>query len=251
MIKKICDFIDSIFIDAENKNWKLFISKILILLLAFVTLFMIGCCFIDFCYKYIDYIAIGVGAVLAIIWGIYFLLCKFRDLFRKQDNPTPQQNTTAPYYDPYILDQTYDKLKEGFFVMIREIADVIHVAKPTRSSQLEAHIHHSIVENSPIYHFLLAKSGKECDIENIHAVLERRIEQMLNNHEFPDITQTNLLYNGQAYPYIMIDKIRDLQQYIQIDVAIANKYYCQYQSRKGFNKVNASPIDVELDDTDF
>lgn len=240
------------FTNVENKEWKKAFAKAVVLGLGLGTLCILCCYFIRFCYRYIEYIAIGIGGVLAIIWGIYFILSKFKDLFNKKDNTPPQPNTpTTVHYDPVTLENTYKLLRAGLCTVVGEIGELINVRKPASYTQLDAPTNYTIVANAPIYHLLLNKIGTECDTYEVHGILQTVIEQKLNNFAFPGISQSTFFYNSQAYPLIMIDDVKDLGQFIQVDMALANEYYCRYREQKLFKSVNASPINVELDDTDF
>lgn len=47
-------------------------------------------------------------------------------------------------------------------------------------------------------------------------------------------------YNGQSYPALMIDNVRDLGSYVQIDVAIASEYYYKYRESRIYNHMSSS-----------
>ena len=80
--------------------------------------------------------------------------------------------------------------------------------------------------------------------------LQNAIEQRLNNNEVDGITQTAYFYNGQVVPSIMIDNVREMGNYVQIDVAIASDYYCKYRERRIYENMNSSDS-ANVHDRDF
>ena len=57
-------------------------------------------------------------------------------------------------------------------------------------------------------------------------------------------------YNGQAYPAIMVDKVLDCGNMLQIDIAIASEYYCKYREQRIYNSMNSTSIG-NMQDYDF
>ena len=80
--------------------------------------------------------------------------------------------------------------------------------------------------------------------------MQNAIEQRLNNNEIDGITQTAYFYNGQVFPAIMVDNVREMGNYVQVDVAIASDYYCKYRERRIYENM-ASGNSSSIYDRDF
>lgn len=121
-----------------------------------------------------------------------------------------------------------------------EVADIVKLRKPASLSQMDAPTHYDVIARVPVYHFLATKLTDDVDLFDLTGILQNTIEQKLNNHELDGIQQTSFFYNGQAYPSLMVDNIRDLGSYVQIDVAIASEHYCRYRENWIYNSISQS-----------
>lgn len=138
-------------------------------------------------------------------------------------------------HDPNILENTYEMVRNHVCTVLNEVGDVVKLRKPATLSQLDAPNHHDIIGNTPIYHYLALKQTNEFDIFNTTGIIQNRINQKLNNQELDGITQTSIFYNGASYPTLMVDNIRDLGQWVQIDMALSTPLYIQHRQRRIYN----------------
>lgn len=238
--QKICE-------DIENKKWLSAIAKFiaLVLVAACVILCLLWLCVLA--YQYVDYIIIVVGGTACIIAFFRSLITKKPD---KQDITPVQAQQSFIQYDPITLENTYKLVRAGMCYVVGELADIIAVRKPASHSQMDAPTHYDIVSNVPIYHLLVAKTGGMIDTYTITGILQNAIEQKLNNNEFNGISQAVFFYNGQVYPAIMVDKVLDCGNMLQIDIAIASEYYCKYREQRIYNSMNSTSIG-NMQDYDF
>lgn len=180
----------------------------------------------------IEEIVVTIGAIAC------FFMILFSFLPKKQ--PKVVQDTSIMEYDPITLEATYKIIRKNLCSVLGDIGEIVKLRKPATLSQLDAPTHFDIISKAVVYHFLALKQSDEIDTFNIIGILQNAIEQRLNNNELEGITQTIFFYNGQAYPSIMIDNVKDLGNYVQIDVAIASEFYCKYRERRIYNNMNQS-----------
>lgn len=233
--------------DLTHKKWVRGIFKCL--LVAVVLLCMILCLLglVVLIYQNVEYIIIVVGGVGCMIAFVRSALPE-RPLKQKEEvQSQPEENVTMQY-DTIMLESTYKRVREGFFNIILEIADIIGVRKPASHSQMDAPTHYDIIANVPIYHLLIAKTDAEKDAYTIMGILQNVLEQKLNNNEFYGISQNVHFHNGQAYPSIMVDNVRDLGNMLQIDIAIVSGNYCRYREQRMYNRMNSNLFDNTRDD---
>lgn len=231
----IVKFLDSIEDDFHYKKWGSFILKILLSCLVIVCMAWTIAQLILIIYYNIDYIIIVVGGLACFIAFIRSLMPK-RKTEPKRENVPVQNNMKQVQFDPVILENNYESIKEGIFLCLLELPDDIKIKKPDFHNQIDAPVHYDIVVNTPIYHFYIMKNG-ESDIGKIQEFLQKIIERKLNNHEFSNISNSTFIYNGQIYPALMIDKVLNVGQHIRVDISVVNPYYCQYRQQRMMNNL--------------
>lgn len=121
------------------------------------------------------------------------------------------------------------------------------VQKPWKDSEGNERISYSaniMQDNGTIIDTIrLSKEQFECVEANKPYTLEADFGTGKNggyNNEIEGITQSAFFYNGQTYPSIMVDNVRDVGSYIQVDLAIASEYYCKYRERRIYNNMAQS-----------
>lgn len=246
VIKDIIKIIYSIDSDINQKKWVRGIAKCLLLVIVGVCTVLCVLWFIALLYNHIDYVIIVVGGIGSIILIIRSALPERPK--QREEVVRIQKSESTIEYDTITLESTYKRIREGMFHIIIEIADLIGVKKPASFSQMDAPTHYDIISNVPVYHLLVAKTGSENDVYTVMGLLQNVLEQKLNNNEFNGITQTVFFYNGQAYPSIMIDNVRNLGNMLQIDVVIVSGHYCRYRERRIHEQLNKNLFDNPRDD---
>lgn len=197
------------------------------------------------------YISTNFDAIVKVVGGTFLAVIMLIYMLPKR-KPTPVLPETTNSYDPVVLNSTYNLLRENMLCIINEVADMLRLRIPAAASQLDAPVHHDIVSNSAVFHFLCGKQDSSIAVDSYEAIgiMQNTLERRLNNHELIGITQTTTFYNGMAYPAIMVDNVQDLGRYIQIDVAIANENYLRYRTSRIYknmgNETSVSPRDRDF-----
>jgi hypothetical protein len=231
--------------DYEDKKWGWLALKIigLMVILCCTTLLLVALGFKLI--EHINQIVVTIGSISCFFLILYSFIPKKK---KEPDFQSPDSNILE--YDPITLENTYRTLRRGLSIVIGEVADTIKVKTPSSLSQLDCPTHFTVISRSIIYHFLVAKiSTAEFDVSRANGILQNAIENKLNNQEMDGITQSCFFYNGQIYPSLLIDNVKDLGQYVQIDIAIASDYYCAYRSRRIQNMMQTGNIAIK--DRDF
>lgn len=237
LIKKVYDSLDN---DCNNKHWWRFIFKLLSIILVAASMGLLLFSIAIVIINNIENIVITIGAI-----GCFFAIIFGK--FSQKRVDSPQQDNTMMEYDPITLENTYKIVRKCLCNVLCEVSDIIKVRKPASLSQMDAPIHYDVVAKAPIYHFLATKLTNDVDLFNLEGILQNTIEQKLNNHELDGMPQMSYFYNGQAYPALMVDNVRELGNYIQIDIAIASEHYCKYRERRIYNNMSQSDSDRPTD----
>lgn len=240
LFKKIYTSLDN---DCKNGRWWRFGFKILGLILVCLCIAFLIFSITVVIINNIENIVITIGAI-----GCCFaIIC---NIFSEKKAETAPPDTSIMEYDPITLENTYKMIRKNLCTVLGEITDIVKLKKPASLSQMDAPTHYDVIARAPVYHFLALKLSDEIDMFNLVGILQNTIEQKLNNHELDGIPQISYFYNGQAYPALMVDNIRDLGNYVQIDIAIASEYYCKYRNSRIYNNMNQSsagrPIDKDF-----
>ncbi len=242
MKKRLLKIYDSLNDDFNNQNWMKFALKILGLLIAVSCLiFVIGVIILN--------IAYNIEAIMLLIGFAIMGYGMISEIFSQKAKISIPQETSSLEYDPTLLEkliQCYEKLMYNSW----EIAEIAKLRRPVSLSQMDAPVHYDIISKVPIYHFLVLKQSRDIDPFCLTGILQNAIEQKINNHELDGISQTTYFYNGQIYPILMVDNVRDLGQYVQIDMAIVNDFYCKYRNSRIYNSMNYSN-NTQHTDKDF
>ena len=195
----------------------------------------------------LDAIIITIGIICFIVGGILSILPKRKSEPESKDSTYPDNFLM---YDPITLENTYKLIGNNLCMVLGEICDIIKVKKPYNQSQIDAPTHYTTVANVPIYHYLVSKQGGEVDTYMVMGILQNSFEQKLNNYELPGLSQSVFFYNGQAYPALMIDAVQDFGNFIQINMAVASEYYCQYREHRLYQNTissnNSKPHDKDF-----
>lgn len=219
----------------EEKRWWKFAGHILLIIFGALSTgaFLGG--IISLFLNYGEEIAMMIGGICFIIMAIIGFSSKKKEV---PALPEPAQAS----YDPVFLNSTYSLLRTNMVSILAETADMLHLRVPSTSSQIETPVHHDIVSNSAIFHFMCGKQDLSVKTDPFEAmgIIQSVLERRLNNRELMGITQTTTFYNGMAYPAIMVDNVQDLGRYIQIDIAITNENYLRYRTNRLYCNVNDS-----------
>ena len=244
MIERLKKFFHSFVDDYANRSWVRLATKLVFTILVGGSIaFIIGNIALVIINN-IENIVITIGAIFCFIWGISSLMTK------SEPPKTAELPAPALEYDPITLESTYRLLRKTLCSIVGDVSEIIKVRKPTTLSQMDCPTHFDVISKAVIYHLLLTKTSEDFDALGASGILQNAIEQRLNNNEVDGITQTAYFYNGQVVPSIMIDNVREMGNYVQIDVAIASDYYCKYRERRIYENMNSSDS-ANVHDRDF
>lgn len=235
------DFLCNLF---QDKKWgKLLIHIAAILLGTICSGLLLG--------KIWYYISTNFDAIVKVVGGTFLSVIMLIYMLPKR-KPTPVLPEDTNGYDPVLLGNTYTLLRQNLLCIISEVSDMLHLRIPAAPSQLDAPVHHDLVSNSVIYHYLCGKQDSALGIDTYEAIgiIQNTLERRLNNHELAGITQTTTFYNGIAYPSLMVDNVQDMGRYIQIDIAIANENYLRYRTSRIYKSMS-NGTSVSPHDRDF
>lgn len=240
LFNKIYDSVKKSF---DEKKWGKFIFKMLIILIAAFCVSVVIALILSVIISNIKQIIMAIGLILILLITLFSIIPKRRPV------PVPPDNTIMTY-DPITLENTYRMIRKNLCSVIGEVSDFVKLKKPASLSQMDTPTHYDVVAKAIIYHYIILKQTNDIDLFDLSGILQNTIEQKLSNHELDGIPQISFFYNGQSYPALMIDNIRDLGNYIQIDVAIASEFYCKYRESRIYNNMNNSNGD-KPNDRDF
>lgn len=233
---------ESLKADYENLAWiPLVLKSLLLLLVSACTLLLIGLTAMTIVNN-IENILVTVGAIGCMFWFL-------AEMVRPKPAPALPEPSVMEY-DPITLENTYKMIRKNLCTVLGEVGEMVRLKKPASFSQMDAPTHYDVIAKAPIYHYLARKASEEIDPFSMVGILQNSIEQKLNNRELDGITQTAYFYNGQVYPSLMVDNVRDLGAYVQIDIAIASEYYCKYREARIYNQMDQAetvrPCDREF-----
>ena len=241
IFKDIKNIIGSIAEDFHNGKWILGILEIIILVMAGASIVLVVILICQQVYNNIDYI------ILAIL-GFFIVVALWRHFFP----PQPQQQVEMPVenntmvYNPAFLEDTYSMLLTNISPIIMEKADIMQLQRIMASYELECPIHYTI-KGFVLYHILIGKINENVDTQKVLEILQNAISQKLSNSGFIGIGEAYYLYNGRALPRIMIDNVRDLGNFVQVDIVITDEAYCQYYYQRLQNKISNASVSKPRD----
>jgi hypothetical protein len=217
----------------ENNEWFKLVLKVIALQVVLICTGLVLLMVAVFIIEHIEKIVIVIGAVASIV--IIFLSF----IPKKAGKPEALPETVLEY-DPITLETTYRLIRKNICSVVGDVYEIIKVRKPTNLSQMDCPTHYDVVAKAIIYHLLLTKTSEKFDAMSASGILQNALEQRLNNNELDGITQTAYFYNGQIFPAIMVDNVREMGNYVQIDIAIASDYYCKYRERRIYESLSSS-----------
>lgn len=232
--------------DFDNRKWGKLLVKIIFADVVIACMLMCLCGLAKLIYINIDYIIIVVGGIGCIIALIHSMLPKRTP---KQDIPPQPVGENALQYDPVDMEEKYSMLAGHLANMLIEESEILKLQKPNNPQQLEAPLHWEVKYNVPFYYYMAAKTASSVDTNNVKNVLQRIIERKLNNDELPGIYPPVYFFNGQPCPAIVVDNIKETDNFVQIDIVWTNDYYGAYRKQRIYNSqrtINHQPQDKEF-----
>lgn len=232
--------------DFDNKKWGKLLAKGTFFAVVIV-------CMLLCLYGLAKLIYINIGYIIIVVGGIGCIIALIRSMLPKrtpkQDIPPQPVVENTLQYDPVDMENNYIMLANHLANMLSEESEMLKLQKPNNPRQLEAPLHWEVKYNVPFYYYIVAKTASSVDINNMMNVLQRIIERKLNNNELPGIYPTVYFFNGQPCPAIVVDNIKETDNFVQIDIVWTNEYYSAYRKQRIYNSQRT--INHQLQDKEF
>ena len=148
--------------------------------------------------------------------------------------------------DLMTAENNYSAVGKCLFAVLKDAAATLSLVAPTSLSDLEPQIRVSDNGSYILLHYVCQKRS-DVDTDIIKEVLNNRIAQKLRADEFHHLSDTYCNYDGRNYPIIMVDDVIDVKAYVNIDMVMTNKAYCEHLCNKSVAERNYT----DFKDIDF
>lgn len=185
---------------------------------------------------------------LAFVSVIVFLsmLLKIRNTDKKTNVPT------NAIVDRQTVEHNYEVLRCVLFQILPDIGETVHIQTASTYSELDAPVKYVKRDGVIFYKFLCTKSKAEIDVKIVRDVLQNRIRQRLMAKEIDGINApTSHLYNGVAYPRIIVDSVSNSEVYVEITLVFASDSYIEQIQQQKLYTYELSKIKNNTWDNDF
>ncbi|WP_160690741.1 hypothetical protein [Clostridium sp. C2-6-12] len=249
MIKKFFDMLNKLYDDGEYLQFILYI--ILVVMFSFVLIIPTYYAFENlflFVEQRFDEILVIVGGYV-----MFYLWWKDKTKNREEKNMKLLKDSSLAKEnnEKVLCESNYVTIRQCLFSTLLENAEILNLKKPEKLSELDSPS--KIISKGNVYmcQFVLVKNG-EINSDKIQEMLQLRIVQKLNTFEYAGIQQTSFIYNGNAYPILLIDEVCDNGTFVQIDITWASEKYCDLLNTRAHAKMQQlQPRNVNVYDKDF
>ena len=176
--------------------------------------------------KVFQFIALN-GEFLIMLRIVFFSIWTyFYNKFKNKTEIVEPPIQHNPPVDKISLQYNYEVLRKVLYQVIPDIAESVNLRSPERFSELDPPTKWFNRADVTFYNFVCAKtSALDCNL--VKEVLQMRISQRLNANEIEGIkVSTAHLFNGQAFPRIMVDNVSQSGSYCEICLVFVNDAYC-------------------------
>ena len=234
----------------KNKNYKKLILISVIALGLAVGAVLSALAVGKFLIEKSDTIILG-GSVIVV--AVYFINRFFqnrseeqqrkRQLFLDKQVQVEKQNDEAK---KIAAETSYNVVRECLYLVLRDTAESLKLIKPVSVSSIDTPYHFI---DKGTYILLCYKCQKNgiCDVDMAKNILNERFRQKLSENEFPTVKEKNVYFEGRYYPIFLVDSVTDVDDYVNINVAICNENYCLHLQ----NKETSSVFPQNHNDKDF
>lgn len=143
-------------------------------------------------------------------------------------------------------ENNYSAVGKCLFAVLKDAAATLSLVAPTSLSDLEPQIRVSDNGSYILLHYVCQKRS-DVDTDIIKEVLNKRIAQKLRADEFHHLSDTYCNYDGCYFPIIMVYDVIDVKAYVNIDMVMTNKAYCEHLCNKSIADRNYT----DFKDIDF
>lgn len=183
------------------------------------------------------------GLVIVIV--AYFLIHEFfasRKELRLQNNAHKKEVKEAAekqQHEKNLLtaENNYAVVGKCLFTVLKEAGATLNLVPPNSLVDLEPQTRVSDNGGYVLLHYVCQIHG-DVDVDLIKEVLNNRISQKLRADEFHYLSEPYCLYEGRSYPIIMVDDVVDVKSYVNIDMVMTNKAYCEHLRNKSIAASN-------------
>ena len=134
-------------------------------------------------------------------------------------------------------ENNYAVVGKCLFKVLKEAGATLNLVPPNSLVDLEGQIRVSDNGGYVLLHYICQTNGN-VDVDLIKEVLNNRISQKLRADEFHYLSEPYCLYEGRSYPIIMVDDVVDVKSYVNIDMVMTNKAYCEHLRNKSIAASN-------------
>lgn len=242
MYKKIKDKIHEAWLKKDYLKllgWTLLIGLVIVVGLELISIF------ISFIAEKFDLLVIC--TTIVVVWYLYLKHVK-----QERIEKNSKQNETNKIVEKELHENNYICIRKCLFdILNNDISEVLGLKKPARLSELDAPGKIVIKGNVFLYQFIVLKKSNKVECNRIKDILQKEVIEALDNFRFEGIRQTKFILNGNVFPILNVDSVKDVGNYIQLELVWANEDYVDLiETRKNLltEKLNE---ETSLYDTDF
>jgi hypothetical protein len=242
MIKKFKSYISSIW---EEKKYLMIALWSVIAIIALVATIELTEMLISFIAEKFD---------LLIFLGTICFVSYFYLKYKKEEQIAriSKVNQNKEVIEKELHENNFICIRKCIFqILDNDISDVLGLKKPIRLSELDSPGKIVVKGNVFLYQFVVLKKSNEVDCNRIKEVLQKEVNEALDNFRLEGIRQTKFIANGVAFPILNVDSVKDMGNYIQLELVWASQDYVDLiETRKNIlaEKLNK---DNSFDDDDF
>lgn len=148
-----------------------------------------------------------------------------------------------------LAETNYYIVRNFLFSVVNEIGSTLNLAKVNSPSELDSPSKIITKSNVTMYEFLILKTS-EVDVDAIKEVLQTRITQKILANEL-SLSQKNFIYDGKAYPILIIDSVSNRGNYVEVDIAWASNRYCEMLKLRHLALLENNSAITNFKDGDF
>lgn len=215
MIKKFKSYFLNIW---EEKDYLMMVFWSIIAILALVATIELLDILISFIAEKFD---------LLIICATIMTVCSFYFKHKNKEKLTKiaKQNQANKIVETEIHENNYIIVRRCIFeILDNGLSDILGLKKINRLSELDSPSKIVIKGDVFFYQFVALKKSDEVDCNSIKEILQKEINEALDNFKL-GIRQTKFISNGKAFPILNVDSVKDLGNYIQLELAWASDDY--------------------------
>lgn len=213
------------------------------------------------------------GTIYLIYWLLYFIVANIQLLMlggfclaafiywiksrreeRKKERQREEAKQTATTAQAQAqassrgYETNYNLIRQALYSAINTTCDATGLNRIQSITALDTPRHFDSAGNYYVYHYMVTKTPGMVSLDVMQEILQNRIEQLLAARQIPGISQVRYFHSsGISYPTLIIDEIRDIGNFLQIEMVTANKHYAEFQENY-LNTLQENTLSLQDDD---